>query len=464
MLDPAPANVARIAAAGHMARGHIIAVSLCGAMLVGLTFVGLQFQSQNNLDRFLIVAVLQSAVYSLAVWLSWNGGSSRRVVLGIAALALAMRVAVGLAPPHLSSDVYRYVWDGRIEAAGFNPYRYNPDDSQLQALRDQDIYPQVASKYAPTIYPPTAEAIFLIVTRISESVIAMKAAMVIFEMIAFALLARLLALEGLPASRLLVYAWHPLPIWEFAGSGHIDAALIACSLAAFWAVRRQRSGLAGFFLAGATLTKFYPAVLASALYRRWDWKMPAVFSLTAIVAYLPFVSAGSHIAGFLPGYAGQEGYDAAGAGTGFYFLGLLHDLPPLEHLSARTYAIGAAVVLAALSAGSALRRKRDAPPYALAGMSAAAFVFLVSPHYPWYFCWLIVFACFARSFALLWLTNACLLLYLIPGYVLVPSARRLVIESTIYWPFLLFAVFDLWAGLRRAPHLNAIDRRITDTA
>jgi alpha-1,6-mannosyltransferase len=57
--------------------------------------------------------------------------SSWRVVLGIAALAIAMRVPVALSPPYLSSDVYRYVWDGRVEAAGFNPCRYKPDDPQL---------------------------------------------------------------------------------------------------------------------------------------------------------------------------------------------------------------------------------------------------------------------------------------------------------------------------------------------
>ena len=429
-----------------MNRGRVAAAGACGTTLAALTFVGLQFQSEGRVDYFLIVAMLQSAVYLVAVWLTWNSGSSWRVVLGIAALALAMRVPVAFAPPHLSSDVYRYVWDGRVEAAGFNPYRYKPNDPQLETLRDQDIYTQIGSKYAPTIYPPTAEAIFLVVTRVSELVTAMKAAMVIFEMITFALLAHLLAVEGLPTSRVLVYAWHPLPMWEFAGSGHIDAALIACSLAMFWAVRKRRPGLAGFFLAGATLTKFYPAILIPASYLRWDWKMPAVFSTAAIIAYLPFISAGSQIVGFLPGYAGQEGFDATGAG--FYLLELLRCLPTLGQLSTRGYEIGAIILLAALSFGFAFRRDRDGPPYAMAGVSAAVFMLLLSPHYPWYFCWLIVFACFVPSFALLWLTNACLLLYLMTGYVFVPSHQRLVIESMIYWPFVALAFLDVWAHRR----------------
>jgi len=423
-----------------MPGGRIAAVSVCGALLVALTLLGLRFQAGNRLDAFLVVAMLQSAAYLLAAWLTWNGGSSRRVVLGIVALAIVMRLPVVLAPPYLSNDVYRYVWDGRIEAAGFNPYRYAPSAAPLDALRDQDIYPQIGSKYAPTIYPPTAEAVFLAVTRISETVTAMKAAMVVFEVITLVLLARLLALEGLPTSRLLVYAWHPLALWEFAGSGHIDAALIAGSLAMFWAIRMRRPGLAGFFLAAATLTKFYPAVLMPAAYRRWDWKMPAAFLLAVVAGYLPFVSAGSQIIGFLPGYAAQEGF--GGAGTGFYLLELLRRLPALEDLSTRGYEMAAIIVLAALGIGIALRRRHERPPYATAAVLAAVFMALVSPHYPWYFAWLIVLACVVRSFALLWLTNACLLLYLMTGYVFEPSEQRTLIESLIYWPFAALAVVD----------------------
>jgi hypothetical protein len=78
------------------------------------------------------------------------------------------------------------------------------------------------------------------------------------------------------------------------------------------------------------------------------------------------------------------------------------------------------------------------------------FMVVVSPHYPWYFCWLIVYGCFFRSFALLWLTNACLLLYLATDYVFVPSRQLLAIESAIYGPFAALALVDLWYYHRQA--------------
>jgi alpha-1,6-mannosyltransferase len=426
---------------------RISALIACGMMLVALTMAGLLFQLEDNLHRFLIVAALQSAVYAVAVWLCWTGGASRSVVLAIAVLAIVMRAPTVVAPPYLSNDIYRYVWDGQVEAAGFNPYLYAPSDPKLETLRDHDIYPQIASKYAPTIYPPAAEGLFLVVTRISGSVTAMKITMVIFEAITFVLLAHLLALEGLPTSRVLVYAWHPMPIWEFAGSGHVDAPLIAFCVAALWAIRRQRPGLGGLFLAGATLIKLYPVVLLPALYRRWDWRLPVAFGVAMVVGYLPFVSAGSRIVGFLPGYASQEGFNAQGAG--FYLLDLLHRVPRLAALDVKVYALAAIAVLAVLSAAFAFRRHRPASPYEMATTLSGLFMVFVSPHYPWYFAWLIVFACFVRSFALLWLTNACLLLYLLTDYVFLPSTQQLVTQSTIYGPFAALAIVDFWHYRRR---------------
>jgi alpha-1,6-mannosyltransferase len=427
-----------------VSRGRLFAFAASGAALFALTLLALLFQRRDNFDGFLAVALLQGAVYLIAVWSVWNGGSSRRVLLGIAAIAALMRIPILCMPPYLSTDVYRYVWDGRVTAAGINPYRYVPADPQLEKLRDPDIFPKInRAGTAVTIYPPVAEVIFLMVTRVSESVTTMKAAMIGFEIITLALLVRLLAAGGLPTGRVVVYAWHPLPLWEFAGSGHIDAALIALAIAALWAARCGRRGLTGLLLAGATLTKLYPAVLLPALYRRWGLAMPATFAAAIVVGYLPFIGVGWRVFGFLPGYAGEEGFDAGG--TGFYLLGLLRQLPVLAELSGRAYAVAAIAILAALGAAIALTRDTARSPFAATTILATTFVVLVSPHYPWYFAWLIVFACFFRSLALLWLTTMCLLLYLVPVEShIVRDAHRLAVESIIYGPFAALAIMDLW--------------------
>jgi alpha-1,6-mannosyltransferase len=185
-----------------------------------------------------------------------------------------------------------------------------------------------------------------------------------------------------------------------------------------------------------------------ALYRRWDWRLPAAFAMAIVIGYLPFMTAGSRVLGFLPGYASQEGLDADG--IGFYLLGVLRHLLPQAALSAQGYVIGAGAILAAFGIALVFAGDRACPLIAAAGALATVFMVLASPHYPWYFAWLIVFACFVRSLALLWLTNACMLLYLSTGYLFLQNDRRLAIESVIYGPFAALALVDLWCYRRQA--------------
>jgi len=284
-------------------RWRVWALTGIGAMLLMLTGVGLWRQHVYDTDGFTILALVQGAFYLAAVALTWRGGLSRRALVAVLAVAALMRLAVLLAPPYLSDDINRYVWDGRVEAAGINPYRYVPADPHLAALRDETIFPNInRSDYAPTIYPPVAESIFFLGTRPSESLTAMKGTLLAFELVGVLLLLRLLGDWGLPRERILIYAWHPLTLWEFAGSGHVDAAVVTFLVVALWARRRQAAWLTGSALAAAALVKFFPAVLFPALYRRWDWKMPVAAVAIAILAYAPFIGTGSLVLGFLPGY------------------------------------------------------------------------------------------------------------------------------------------------------------------
>jgi len=452
-------------------------VLVCGLILLALTAVGLDAQRTDNLDAFVAVAVAQGAVYLLALGLIRRRTASRPGLALILGVAVAMRIVALFAPPFLSSDVYRYVWDGRVLAAGINPYRYIPTDPHLAPLRDAEIFPEInRGNYAPTIYPPAAEAIFFAATRFSESITAIKAAMVVFEAIAIALVLSLLAGAGLPATRIIIYAWHPLPLWEFAGSGHIDAAIVACVALAFWSRRRTPLPLSdrhkpvsaaemdpgfrrddkrldngfwltGLALAGAVLVKFYPIVLFPALWRRWDWRMPVVFAAVLVLAYLPFLGVGWGVFGFLPGYLAEEGFTSGGGG--FYLWSLARTVVPPGTVPDFAYLVAVAGLLGGLAVYVAWMRPGPDREVFGAVLLAGAFVVLLSPHYPWYFAWLIVFACFIPSASLPWLTLTSFLLYLVPvGSQLVRDRHRFLVETAIYVPFLALAALDLWR-LRR---------------
>jgi alpha-1,6-mannosyltransferase len=289
------------------------------------------------------------------------------------------------------------------------------------------------------------------VTRVGESVTAMKAAMVAFEAIAIALLLALLVSSGQPGSRILAYAWHPLPVWEFAGSGHIDAALIALVALGLWGRVARARWLTGLALAGGTLIKLYPAVLFPALWRRGNWRMPVVFAAAVALAYLPFLAVGWRVFGFLPGYMAEEGFATGG---GFYLLSALRTIAPFGEPLEILYLAAAAALLLGLAAYVVFSRAAAGDPVFGAALLATAFMFLVSPHYPWYFAWLLAFVCFIPPASVMWLTVASFLLYLVPmGSQLVRDRHRLIVESALYVPFVVLAAIDLWRW-----HLRGLDR------
>jgi alpha-1,6-mannosyltransferase len=420
-------------------RWRVWALAAIGAMLLLLTGVGLWRQHSYDTDGFIIVALMQGALYLAAVALTWRGGFSRRAGIAVLAVAAIMRLAVLLAPPYLSDDINRYVWDGRVEGAGINPYRYVPADPHLAALRDATIFPRInRADYAPTIYPPVAESIFFLGTRLHESLTAMKGTVLAFELAGVLLLLRLLDDWRLPRERILIYVWHPLTVWEFAGSGHVDAAIVTFVVLALWARRRQAAWLTGSALAAAALVKFFPAVLFPALYRRWDWKAPAAAAATVLVAYLPFIGAGSTVLGFLPGYLQEEGLVN---GSGFFLWNLLKNVAPLAHLGPALYLALAAAVLSGLAVHSLFTAEGR---YLASAMTLAVVAMvLLSPHYPWYFAWIVPLICFTPRASVLYLTIACPLLYFVPGGP-DPEGARMALEWAIYGPFAALVAFELW--------------------
>jgi hypothetical protein len=79
------------------------------------------------------------------------------------------------------------------------------------------------------------------------------------------------------------------------------------------------------------------------------------------------------------------------------------------------YVVFALIVMCALAAWCLLRRESDERDYVRrAALLATAFTVLLSPHYTWYFAWLVTFLCVAGARAvapLLCLTVAAFMLY-----------------------------------------------------
>ncbi len=420
---------------------------LAGAALLALAVGMLHLLDSDGYEAFVVGALIQCAVYALAVWLvlsrRWSGTTVLSVIITIAILARAIAL---LAPDALSTDVYRYIWDGRVQAAGINPYRYVPADPALAFLRDEDIYPNInRPEYAPTIYPPVAQMIFFLASRIQQTWTAMKLAMVGFEALTIGAILALLRRDGLPPERVLIYAWHPLPIWEFSGAGHVDAAAIAFLCLALLAAMRERPVAAGAALALAILVKPFALVIAPALWKKWDFRMPAAFAGVLLACYAPYLGVGWRVFGFLGGYGGEEGYFEGG---GFFIAALLRHLG--VPIPAGAFSAGVALaILAGLAMFVALRPRREPVEAWTPLLLATAFVVLVSPHFAWYFAWVLPLLCRQLYLPLLFLTLACFILYL-------PEIKDWAdYFKAGLWLYSGFAILALGDGLMRIPQLTA---------
>lgn len=405
--------------------------------------------SDQRLELFAGFECVAGLVYFAAVWLIRARPAPRQALTIVLVLAALMRAAPLVQPPFLSSDLFRYVWDGRVQAAGINPYLYKPAAPELQFLRDPEIYENInRAEEARTIYPPVAQVIFAAIGVTWSSTMTVKLVMAGFEALAIACVVLLLRRAGLPPAGVLVYAWNPLPLWEYAGNGHIDAAAIGfMAVALLAAASGRRQGLAGILLGAAILCKLLPAAIFPAFWRRWDWRFALGCGATIIVLYAAYAwDAGKYVIGYLPGYASEEGLDA---GSGEIVLRVMSWLTPITHTLAQAYLAVAGLILLGLAA-YVMRKPlpvAEGPRILAIGSACAvlacATTVVISPHYPWYFGWLALFACFAPYRSVIYLSASAVLT------VLDPFHRADIYPAFIYGPCLVLAVIDVLQPVRR---------------
>jgi alpha-1,6-mannosyltransferase len=248
-------------------------------------------------------------LYALACTVVLGGMEfDHRLLIGIFAVPVLMLGVLVFMHPALSDDMYRYVWDGRVQAQGVSPYRYPPNAPELAFLRDADIYPYLNRKSAVTVYPPGAQAVFGLLWRIwPDSEHWFQAVMAAGGMLAGGLLVGVLRALGRPPARALILLWSPLLAFETAHAAHLDGLILPLLVGAWWARLRERDGLTGILLGLAAALKFYPAVLLPFLWRPQHpggrWRMPLAFGAAVSIFYLPYLIAGDRgVLGFLPEY------------------------------------------------------------------------------------------------------------------------------------------------------------------
>ena len=355
-----------------------------GAVVVALTLVTpFAFEASGD-NAFIALTIAVGLLTMVATRLAERAPPERALWL-IFGLAVALRAYVLLFDPLLSSDIYRYVWDGKVQAAGINPYRYFPAHEALAFLRDGTIFPHInRADFAVTIYPPVAQFLFLIVTRIGESVTTMRLALLGCESVTVTLIMLLLRRMNRRVTRVIAYLWHPLPLWEIANSGHVDALMVALMLLGLWIALTGHALRGAVLIAFAALVKPIAAPVLAGIWRPWDLKMPLVVIAAVALCYLPYLSVGWGVLGFVTqGYLTEEGISA---GNDLWLLSLWRLVFGEHQGDVVAYVVLAALVLTFKGLSVARSPHRTiASSLADINMLLLIALLLLSPNYPWYF-------------------------------------------------------------------------------
>ncbi|MFI9599610.1 glycosyltransferase 87 family protein [Streptomyces sp. NPDC052043] len=330
----------------------------------------------------------------------------RTAVALILAGGIALCAAALSAPPRTSDDMYRYAWDGRVQAAGVSPYAYPPDAPQLARLRDPWLFPagtacrgwdlhsvagvctHINRPSERTIYPPVAEGWFLLVHAVSPAGGRHKPLQLAGAVIAVATTVALLLVQRRTcgdARRVALWAWCPAVPFAAVNDAHVDTLGVLLTVAALGTAAGARRGA---LLGAAIAVKLLPVltvpgalsgVLAPGRGPRARLREMASVLLAAVgvvaLAYLPhLLASGSGVVGYLPGYLREEGYESGNVGR-FALLRLV--LPD-------AWAGPAAVALVALSAWYVLRRGDPERPWHGSLLVTGTALVVTSPGYYWY--------------------------------------------------------------------------------
>ena len=345
-------------------------------LLVALTICSRNFSDRGGL-YFMASLTCAGIVYLLAIReLFATPRFPRHVVVTALLLTTVWHIEFLRLPPGADDDIHRYVWDGRLQRLGYNPYLVIPSDPAAQGLHTPETR-NLNNSDLPSPYPAGAQLFFRAITAIHESTFALKVAFVVCDFVIVFVLLDVLRRKQQAPHLVLAYAWNPLLAIEVAGSGHIDivgALMLVISVAA---LARSRRTIAALMLGLAVAVKFLPIVLLPLYWKRVRIRDALLAAVVVVLLYLPFLDHGRIPVGSLGTYVQNFRFN------GPVFAALAHAAPPKL--------LAVLAVLVGLVTATWLRSAApEWSPHVFAWPMAASL--LCAPAvFPWYLLWLLPF-------------------------------------------------------------------------
>ncbi len=345
-------------------------------LLVSLTICSQNF-SRRGEPSFITPLAVAGVAYLLAIreLLSTPKFPKRVIVFGLA-LAALWHFLFLRTPSGADDDIHRYVWDGRVQRLGYNPYIVVPNDPALGGLHTPETR-SLNNPDVPSPYPAGAQLFFRAVTAIHESVFALKSAFIVCDLAIVLILLDLLRRSGQGAHWVLAYAWNPLLATEVAGSGHIDIVGVLLLLVSAAALGRRWRAVAALAFGLAVAVKLLPIVLLPVYWKRVRMRDGALAAVVVALLYAPFFYHGRLSIGSLGTYVQSFRFNDPVFST-------------LERVAAPQLVVGLAVLVGFLTA---IWFRTKAPAWSSDAFAwpMAATLLCAPVVYPWYLLWLLPF-------------------------------------------------------------------------
>jgi hypothetical protein len=379
-------------------------------LLFALSAVFIFFPDYDS-PRMLKFLILCQIMFVLSIMIYLVGRrydfdmKDKRLFLVIVILAICIRIIILFGSGetyYFSDDVYRYIWDGRVNADGINPFMYSPLADEVEHLKDSIIHPNINYPFMPTIYPPMAQNIFYLAQLIDNTgTFGFKLISAVFELLTFFALFVWLRVTGVPRGNLLLYMFSPLILIEFLISAHLDILAMPFLITSLITIRKRQPLVTAILLASASLVKFYglffvPIVLFH-FKGRQRWIFLLSFICTFILLYLPYVrDCGISVLGSLPTYLKVWHYYAS-----FYdVLILMIDASIARYITLGLFAV---VIMAILFLRINIYQKMF--------IVFGSYIILTPTIFPWYLVWIFPFMIRNLSPAFWYLSGSILLSY-----------------------------------------------------
>jgi alpha-1,6-mannosyltransferase len=351
-------------------------LALGGILLLTLTMCSRNFSDRGG-PSFIVWLAIAGLAYLLAIRELFSTSNFPKRVVAIAlAFSAVWHVVFLLKPPGVDDDIHRYVWDGRVQRLGYNPYMLVPNDPKVAGLHTSETH-TLNHPDLPSPYPPGAQLFFRAVTAIHESVFALKVAFVLCDLVIVFVLLDVLRRIHKGAHWVLTFAWNPLLAIEVAGSGHIDIVGVLLLLVSAAALLRRWRAVAAVTFGLAVAVKFLPIVLLPLYWKRVRVRDIALAAIVAGILYFPFLDHGRIPLGSLGTYVQNFRFNDPIFAT-------------LEQMISPQVAAGLALLAGFLVAIWMRRRFSDLSADSFAWPMAAT-LFCAPVAYPWYLLWLLPF-------------------------------------------------------------------------